>query len=329
MYAKVEKSNKDTKNQLAASGFSEKQSSRESAFQFVDNRPEAIAQKKIQESASNCSQAKKTAQLHAVINTGPQAQQPIQLLSEIPVHDWKEQLSSRENLSRFPPFLKIVKLAEAWDGISDDENLKKLKSEITELGTALLSNESDVNTIYAAIKKYFPGDYLSKEDVALVKKYNFDGPIAFSAENVMAWLRLANGIGTVDDLRYIHHEIYEIKQIQGTEQEEELVKTKPEESFWEEGYEPAHGAALRVEMSFLAHAITLIYKHPVTWKHVAASDIERREDFIGALYQNDNKEVPLNDEYLPDMEQVERDYGEFIDSKLSEELTALKKKKLP
>jgi hypothetical protein len=185
--------------------------------------------------------------------------EPVQRLSLIPHHDWKSQLTSRKELRNFEAFAAIVQAADLWDGDSSGEHLEALKSKIAQLGQQLLTNQSDIANVYLAIKRYFPEEYLTTEDISMVKKYNFDGPIAFTAENVMAWLRLANGQGTVDDLRYIHHEIYEIKKIQGTEMESELVKTDPEESFWEEGYEPAHGAALMVEIRFLTHAVNLIY----------------------------------------------------------------------
>ncbi len=49
-----------------ANAFSEKRSGREPTFQFVDNRPEALSQRKLQEIANNSSQAKQTAQLQAM-----------------------------------------------------------------------------------------------------------------------------------------------------------------------------------------------------------------------------------------------------------------------
>ena len=120
--------------------------------------------------------------------------------------------------------------------------------------------------------------------------------------------------------------MYEIKKIQGTEFAPDLVKTEPSENFWDQAYPPAHGAALMVEIRFLMHAVNLIYKKNYTWEHVAASDIERREDFLGTLYGK--AKVPLGKDYLPDMKKVKKDFGKFIDPELSGLLTELKKKKL-
>ncbi|MDQ1252981.1 MAG: hypothetical protein QG646_2123 [Euryarchaeota archaeon] len=51
-YARVEKP-KESKSQSVANVDSQKQSSSESTFQFLDNRPEAVAQRKLQEMANN------------------------------------------------------------------------------------------------------------------------------------------------------------------------------------------------------------------------------------------------------------------------------------
>lgn len=58
----------DNKSQSVANGEPQMQSSGESTFQFVDNRPEAVAQRKLQEMANNSPQAKKAAQLQAIAN---------------------------------------------------------------------------------------------------------------------------------------------------------------------------------------------------------------------------------------------------------------------
>lgn len=84
----------ENKSQSMANAVSQKQSSSESTVQFVDNRPEAIAQRKLQEMANNspqvrqlmsfrempnnCPQVKQAAQLQAMANYSSQQQQPIQ-----------------------------------------------------------------------------------------------------------------------------------------------------------------------------------------------------------------------------------------------------------
>lgn len=67
------------KNQSVASAAVQKQSGSKSTFQFVDNRPEALAQRKRQEMANNSAQAKQAAQLQAMArNYSAQQQRPIQ-----------------------------------------------------------------------------------------------------------------------------------------------------------------------------------------------------------------------------------------------------------
>jgi len=66
-------------SQSLVNNLPQKQSGRESTFQFVDNRPVAIAQRKLQDMANNSPQAKKTAQLQAKIdNHSVRQQHPIQ-----------------------------------------------------------------------------------------------------------------------------------------------------------------------------------------------------------------------------------------------------------
>ncbi|MFD0974075.1 hypothetical protein, partial [Plantactinospora endophytica] len=51
-----------------ANTVSQRQTRRESSFQFEDNRPKAIAQRKFQEMVNNSPQTKKTAQLKIMAN---------------------------------------------------------------------------------------------------------------------------------------------------------------------------------------------------------------------------------------------------------------------
>lgn len=68
----------ENKSQSDANAVSHKQSSSESTFQFVDNRPEAIAQRKLQEMANNSPQVKRAAQLQTMADNHSARQQPIQ-----------------------------------------------------------------------------------------------------------------------------------------------------------------------------------------------------------------------------------------------------------
>ena len=78
MYIHATKKQKN-KSQSFSSGVSQMLSSGESTFQFVDNRPEAVAQRKLQNMVDASPQAKQTVQLLAMsVNYSTEQQQPIQ-----------------------------------------------------------------------------------------------------------------------------------------------------------------------------------------------------------------------------------------------------------
>ena len=69
----------ENKSQSVANAVSQKKNSSKSTFQFVDNRPEATAQRTLQEIANNSPQTKQAAQLQSMAdNHSTQQQQPIQ-----------------------------------------------------------------------------------------------------------------------------------------------------------------------------------------------------------------------------------------------------------
>jgi hypothetical protein len=69
----------ENKSPSVTNSVTQKKSGAESTFQFVDNRPEAIVQRKLQEIANNSPQTKQAAKLQAMANTyTAQHQQPIQ-----------------------------------------------------------------------------------------------------------------------------------------------------------------------------------------------------------------------------------------------------------
>jgi len=65
----------ENKSQSVASAVTQRQSSSASIFQFVDNRPEAIAQRKLQEMVNNHPKAKQATQLQAMANSYSSRQQ--------------------------------------------------------------------------------------------------------------------------------------------------------------------------------------------------------------------------------------------------------------
>jgi hypothetical protein len=58
----------ENKSQSGANAISRKSSSAETAFRLVDNRPEAVVQRKLQEMANNSLQAERAFQLQTIID---------------------------------------------------------------------------------------------------------------------------------------------------------------------------------------------------------------------------------------------------------------------
>lgn len=78
MHTHADKTQKN-KSHLVANAVTQKQRDGESTFQFVDNRPKAIAQRKLQEMANDSPQAKQAAQFQTMAdNNSVQQKQPIQ-----------------------------------------------------------------------------------------------------------------------------------------------------------------------------------------------------------------------------------------------------------
>tara|TARA_B110001469_G_C9487684_1_gene244190 strand:+ start:253 stop:489 length:237 start_codon:yes stop_codon:yes gene_type:complete len=69
----------ENKSQTVTAEASQIQSGGESTFQFVDNRPEAVAQRKLQEMANNSPQVSQLRAFQVMVNNSPQAKQVTQL----------------------------------------------------------------------------------------------------------------------------------------------------------------------------------------------------------------------------------------------------------
>jgi hypothetical protein len=71
MNSHADKTQKD-RHQTVANAVSQKQSGREPAFQFADNRPETVAQRKLQEMANNSPQVKQLRTTQEMADNSPQ-----------------------------------------------------------------------------------------------------------------------------------------------------------------------------------------------------------------------------------------------------------------
>lgn len=98
----------ENKNQLVANSVSQKQSGGESTFQFVDNRTEAVAQRKLQEIANNSPQVSQLRAFQEMANNSPQAKQAAQLQAMANNHSAQQPqpIQKKENNTGLPDNLK-------------------------------------------------------------------------------------------------------------------------------------------------------------------------------------------------------------------------------
>lgn len=98
----------ENKNQSVANGFAQMEESSESAFQFEDNRPTAIAQRKAQEAANNSSKISQLRAFQEMANNSPQVKQTIQLqdIIDSPSSEEQQSVKEKENNTGLPNNLK-------------------------------------------------------------------------------------------------------------------------------------------------------------------------------------------------------------------------------
>ena len=111
----------ENKSQTVANDKTQQQSSGESSFQFVDNRPEAIVQRKLQEMANNSPQVSQLRAYQDMANNSPQAKQAAQLQTMVDNNSvQKEQpIQKKENNTGLPDNLKAG--MENLSGMSLDD----------------------------------------------------------------------------------------------------------------------------------------------------------------------------------------------------------------
>ncbi|MDN3666925.1 DUF4157 domain-containing protein [Algibacter miyuki] len=111
----------ENKSQSVANAVSQKQSNSESAFQFVDNRPEAVAQRKLQEVMNNSPQVRQLKVFQEMANNSPLAKQVDQLQAMTDNHSTQNQhpIQKKGNDTGLPDNLKSG--IESLSGYSMDD----------------------------------------------------------------------------------------------------------------------------------------------------------------------------------------------------------------
>ena len=97
----------ENKSQTVAAETSQMQSGGESTFQFVDNRPEVVAQRRLQEMANNSQQVSQLRAVQEMAYNSPQANQAAQLQSMADNSSSQQQpIQKKENNTGLPDNLK-------------------------------------------------------------------------------------------------------------------------------------------------------------------------------------------------------------------------------
>jgi hypothetical protein len=98
----------ENKNQSVVSEVSQKQGGGESTFQFVDNRPKAVAQRKLQAMSNNSPRVKQLRTFQDMANNTPKAEKATQLQEMTNEHTAKQELpiQKKENNTGLPDNLK-------------------------------------------------------------------------------------------------------------------------------------------------------------------------------------------------------------------------------
>lgn len=184
-----------------------------------------------------------------------------------------------------------------------DLSEEELQEEVQQLRHQLLEQQ-DVNKVYNSLRAF--GIILDKQLVAVVKHYNFDSPgLCFTFSNYLAWTKLANGKGIIDDARYFVHEMAEVRELQeiqqlynfdfmGTNLQQMSRKQKQQwKADFENYYMQAHRKALNSEYEFMADQVFHVTNRTVTISPtvVAAVDPDREEARLYMLVEG----VPLQE----------------------------------
>lgn len=256
MYSQAEKT-KDNKSRTIANSVTQNKSNGKQGFGFVDNRPVAKTFNNLQ-NLSHSTNIQPVVQ--AVFNYDPPS------------------------------------IGKEWANHLQIENdAQVVQNAVEKLHDQLIENNEDVAQIHAAIQGHLPE--VTPDNVQQVKTYNFNSHgIFFTVENYQAWLRLAAGNGTMNDLRYIKHELFELGLLVAQEQGlnflgEEAWDEEMEDKF-EDRYEIAHAGAIGDEIESLAAQLNLQPENEaVTWQQVAVA-IPNEEYFIYYVNNTEGIELP-------------------------------------
>jgi hypothetical protein len=146
----------ENKSQSVAANSSQMQSGDESSFQFVDNRPEAVAQRKLQEMANNSPRVSQLKAFQEMANNSPQAKQAAQLQAMADNYSAQQQnpIQKKENNTGLPDNLKSG--IENLSGYSmDDVKVHRNSDKPTQLQAHAYAQGTDIH-LASGQEKHLP-----------------------------------------------------------------------------------------------------------------------------------------------------------------------------
>lgn len=234
----------------------------------------------------------------------------IQRVAEHDLWDWQDWLESHQQER------EREDLAPLWEQLGGLElmHASPRKQQASVLITALnqrLLDQTDLGVIFATAQRQLEGYRVTLVELAEVKRYDFDSDsVLFTAENYFQWQRMAHGRATVDDLRFLLHELVEVRHLKAQNLDFDPTSHHGLEEDSEAAYRPAHLSALKAEAQFLADAVNSVqsFPDPVTWQQVAVSDPLRADELASAVLYEDGRPAAeaLNfeviEEHMPDLQ---------------------------
>lgn len=152
-----------------------------------------------------------------------------------------------------------------------------VEARILPLVYALL-NQPGLPAVKAATLPFIPS--VTTEALADLCQHLFgSAEIGLTGENYLGWARLAAGSGTVDDIRYLVHELHELLAVRAAAYKSTPRDGKIDEKTWSALYETHHLAATKAECEFLAGALAKYTGGEAAFpaEQIAAADPVRSE----------------------------------------------------
>lgn len=118
----------ENKCQTVANANSQKKSGSESTFQFVDNRPEAVAQRKLQAMADNSPQVKQLRAFEDLTNNSKQVKQAAQLQAMADKHSGRPLVLQKKENTDKGQTARMLPIQRLYVKTSPNESLEKVQT---------------------------------------------------------------------------------------------------------------------------------------------------------------------------------------------------------